>query len=86
MNGSIADNPDKLRKEYENFNLADQRGAWIWLFPADFGSPWRDDPGVFAAPSNPLCLPLAWHLSRHLPNTGLARTGEGKVWRYPDCA
>ena len=75
MNVRIADNPDKLRKEYENFNLADQRGAWLWLFPADFGSSWRDDPGVFAAPSNPLCLPLEWHLPSHQFN---ARYAEGQ--------
>ena len=61
-----------LEKDYEKFNLAGWRARRIWLFQADYGSPWRYDPGVFTAPPNPLRLSLAWHLPRHL-GRGAAR-------------
>ena len=35
-----------------------------------------NDASVVAALPNPLRLPLAWHLPRHPPKTGLARKGE----------
>src|SRR5262245_25754668 len=61
LNVCIAENHYELRKAYEIFNPADW-GASIWLFRTDHGSPGRYDPGVFSASSNPLCLPLEWHM------------------------
>ena len=36
------------------------------------------------APPNPLDVSLARNLPRHSPGPGLARKGEGKVWRKPN--